>query len=106
MISLNFISGELENPFGHDANDLPLGRFQKEMNNCLLMLLHRNSDHAPTTSGRCEKDLDCLIRSKAKRFSSISFSTSVLRDTTTTCRDTASVFRELPWEASEKSLNL
>ncbi|CAJ1344315.1 unnamed protein product [Effrenium voratum] len=44
MFALNFISMELENPFGLDANDLPLAHFQKEMNDCLLMLLHPNTD--------------------------------------------------------------
>ncbi|CAE7263610.1 unnamed protein product, partial [Symbiodinium sp. CCMP2456] len=44
MFSLNFISMELENPFGLDANDLPLEHFQQEMNDCLLMLLHPNTD--------------------------------------------------------------
>lgn len=44
MFALNFISIELENPFGLDANDLPLTHFQKEMNDCLLMLLHPNTD--------------------------------------------------------------
>ncbi|CAK9058555.1 Hypothetical protein SCF082_LOCUS31188 [Durusdinium trenchii] len=44
MFALNFISIELENPFGLDANDLPLSEFQKEMNDCLLMLLHPNTD--------------------------------------------------------------
>ena len=34
MSCLNFIGVELENPFGQDANDLPLDHFQDEMNNC------------------------------------------------------------------------
>lgn len=50
MFALNFISIELENPFGLDANDLPLSEFQKEMNDCLLMLLHPNTD---LVSGGC-----------------------------------------------------
>jgi len=32
-------------PFGEDANDLPLGLFQEEMNTSLLMLIHDLSDH-------------------------------------------------------------
>merc|ERR1712176_1662693 len=44
MFALDFIAMELENPFGTDANDLPLKHFQHEMNNCLMMLLHNNTD--------------------------------------------------------------
>eukprot|EP00927_Polykrikos_kofoidii_P012281 TRINITY_DN15287_c0_g1_i1.p1 TRINITY_DN15287_c0_g1~~TRINITY_DN15287_c0_g1_i1.p1 ORF type:complete len:581 (+),score=89.47 TRINITY_DN15287_c0_g1_i1:99-1841(+) len=44
MYSLNFIAVELENPFGQDANDLPLEHFQTDMNRCLLMLLYEGSD--------------------------------------------------------------
>mmetsp|Transcript_3459 Transcript_3459/g.8617 ORF Transcript_3459/g.8617 Transcript_3459/m.8617 type:complete len:534 (+) Transcript_3459:105-1706(+) len=52
--SLNFIGVELENPFGDDANDLPLEHFQTEMNKCLLMLLHDGADLVAGTSNlRC-----------------------------------------------------
>merc|ERR1712176_765428 len=44
MFSLNYIAIELENPFGTDDNDLPVAHFQTEMNQCLLMLLHDNTD--------------------------------------------------------------
>lgn len=37
--AMNLISMQLEDPFGEDANDLPLAHFQAEMNNCLLMLV-------------------------------------------------------------------
>lgn len=62
MFSLNFIAAELENPFGTDKNDLPLGRFQEEMNSCLLMLLHSNTDMISTTSDRCVMDFRNLFR--------------------------------------------
>merc|ERR1719230_599445 len=61
MYSLNFIALELEDPFGTDANDLPLSNFQFEMNNCLLMLLHDNTDMIAGTSERCIKDFDLLL---------------------------------------------
>lgn len=48
MACLNFIGVELENPFGKDANDLPLEHFQAEMNKCLLMLLHQDADELPS----------------------------------------------------------
>merc|ERR1719343_8542 len=56
VYSLNFIAIELENPFGEDDNDLPLVHFQTEMNSCLLMLLHYNTDTIPTTSTMCIRD--------------------------------------------------
>mmetsp|Transcript_91744 Transcript_91744/g.163283 ORF Transcript_91744/g.163283 Transcript_91744/m.163283 type:complete len:481 (+) Transcript_91744:59-1501(+) len=59
MGALNFIGVELENPFGSDANDLPLDYFQYKMNNCLLVLLHDVADHVPTVVlERCITDLD------------------------------------------------
>merc|ERR1712039_1076259 len=61
MFSLNFVAIELENPFGDDDNDLPLLHFQKEMNNCLLMLLEDNADMvAGTSNRRCIRDFKKL----------------------------------------------
>merc|ERR1740121_244624 len=55
--SMNFIAIELEDPFGMDDNDLPLAAFQEEMNNCLLMLLHPNTDLiAGINHDRCVTD--------------------------------------------------
>jgi len=62
MYSLNFIAIELENPFGVDTNDLPLEHFQSEMNSCLLMLLHTNTDLIATTSNDCMMDFDSLYK--------------------------------------------
>merc|ERR1719410_2293258 len=56
VFSLNFIAIELENPFGKDDNDLPLEHFQTEMNSCLLMLLHYNTDIIADTSSTCIVD--------------------------------------------------
>ena len=87
MSCLNFIGVELENPFGQDANDLPLDHFQDEMNNChglsaqrlrrksagLLMLLHNSADILPDVdSTRCMTDVDaarlrCKSSSKTSR---------------------------------------
>eukprot|EP00747_Dinoflagellata_sp_TGD_P183780 gnl/TRDRNA2_/TRDRNA2_38922_c0_seq1.p1 gnl/TRDRNA2_/TRDRNA2_38922_c0~~gnl/TRDRNA2_/TRDRNA2_38922_c0_seq1.p1 ORF type:complete len:583 (+),score=117.09 gnl/TRDRNA2_/TRDRNA2_38922_c0_seq1:89-1837(+) len=61
MFSLNLIASELENPFGTDANDLPLGHFQAEMNNCLLMLLHTNTDLIASVSSKCIMDFNKLV---------------------------------------------
>lgn len=61
MFSINFIGVELENPFGNDANDLPLDHFQAEMNKCLLMLLQDNADLiAGVSKTRCTRDFDTL----------------------------------------------
>ena len=88
MSCLNFIGVELENPFGQDANDLPLDHFQDEMNNChglsaqrlrrksagLLMLLHNSADILPDVdSTRCMTDVDaarlrCKSSSKTSRW--------------------------------------
>jgi hypothetical protein len=59
-LCLNFIAQELENPFGTDKNDLPLENFQIEMNNCLMMLLHPNTDIIASISPRCEMDFHRL----------------------------------------------
>jgi len=67
MAAMNFIGVELENPFGQDANDLPLDHFQAEMNNCLLMLLHTNADMLPASDlRRCLVDTEA-IRQSARR---------------------------------------
>mmetsp|Transcript_65256 Transcript_65256/g.169542 ORF Transcript_65256/g.169542 Transcript_65256/m.169542 type:complete len:607 (+) Transcript_65256:98-1918(+) len=58
--ALNFIAIELENPFGEDDNDLPLAHFQEEMNSCLLMLLHDNTDLVATLNPRCVMDFSTL----------------------------------------------
>lgn len=61
MYSVNFIAMELENPFGIDANDLPLEHFQDEMNRCLLMLLHPNTDMLSGLSPKCIQDFDVML---------------------------------------------
>jgi len=60
MFSLNYIAMQLENPFGDDDNDLPLDHFQHEMNTCLLMLLHPNTDMIAGTSPRCVMDFHAM----------------------------------------------
>lgn len=62
LFSMNFIAIELENPFGIDTNDLPLQHFQDEMNSCLLMLLHDNTDLIAETSPDCMMDFQALYK--------------------------------------------
>jgi len=61
MFTINFISVELENPFGTDLNDLPMEHFQTEMNLCLLMLTHDKTDLVSTISPGCVLDFDELM---------------------------------------------
>ncbi|CAE8616260.1 unnamed protein product [Polarella glacialis] len=61
LFALDFISVELENPFGTDANDLPLTHFQEEMNSCLLMLLHPKADLI--ISPNCQRDFQSWMSS-------------------------------------------
>mmetsp|Transcript_98795 Transcript_98795/g.175941 ORF Transcript_98795/g.175941 Transcript_98795/m.175941 type:complete len:386 (+) Transcript_98795:32-1189(+) len=61
VASLYQIAVELENPFGADANDLPLEHFQSEMDNCLLMLLHPDADIVPTVTPTCGFDFYSLM---------------------------------------------
>jgi len=76
--ALNFISMELEDPFGEDDNDLPLADFQAEMNNCLMMLLHNNTDIIAGISSRCFMDFDKL-KSAVSTTSTMHMRESVIR---------------------------
>merc|ERR1712232_595059 len=62
MYSINIIALELENPFGTDDNDLPLWHFQKEMNSCLLMLVHPRTDMIACCSDRCQMEFKELLQ--------------------------------------------
>jgi len=61
MFCVNFIASELENPFGTDNNDLPLSHFQEEMNSCLMMLLHTNTDMISGTHPDCNTSFHELL---------------------------------------------
>jgi len=63
-LCMNYIAGELEMPFGEDCNDLPLIKFQEEMNSSLLMLIHDFSDHVPKIAqDRAHRDFALLKES-------------------------------------------
>merc|ERR1719440_248090 len=47
MWCITFIAGQLEQPFGDEANDLPLSTMQFDFNTSLLMLLDPQSTRAP-----------------------------------------------------------
>ena len=67
LYSLNLTASELEMPFGHDENDLPLDQFQHDMNRALLMLLNPKADILPHTSRACEWDLQRLAQTGLQR---------------------------------------
>lgn len=62
LSAVNYISVELDNPFGTDDNDLPLADFQKEMNCCLMMLLHTDADLIAKSSPNCIFDFHELMK--------------------------------------------
>jgi len=73
LAALNYTAGELEMPFGHDNNDLPLKSFQDEMNNSLMMLMRDENDHVVTVDKRSTKEYKSLLSSQpTKRLSMIS----------------------------------
>merc|ERR1719440_100065 len=47
MWCITFIAGQLEQPFGDEANDLPLSTMQFDFNTSLLMLIEPQSTRAP-----------------------------------------------------------
>jgi putative membrane protein len=47
LTSLEIISTELENPFGHDDNDLPVAAFQDAINETLTLVLGRHAQDRP-----------------------------------------------------------
>jgi len=80
MFSLNLVASELENPFGNDANDLPMAGFQRDMNSSLLMLLHCNTDHVAGTSEDCLTDFEELAASMASDIHRVGTSSSLIPD--------------------------
>lgn len=55
--SLNSIAVEIENPFGHDPNDLDQAAMQVEMNRQLLLLIRPQAMRTPSLSSRAILDL-------------------------------------------------
>merc|ERR1719387_1773682 len=53
--SINYIAVELEQPFGDDANDLPLLDMQQDLNKSLRQLLHERCKKQPEFDFRREQ---------------------------------------------------
>jgi len=62
LTSLELIADELDNPFGVDDNDLPVQKFQEELNSTLVLLLNDNLDDYPQIKQSATKGLDEGIR--------------------------------------------
>lgn len=60
MWALVFICGQLEQPFGTDANDLPLSMQQFDFNNSLMMLVDGISNEVPLLKDDAAVTLDAL----------------------------------------------
>eukprot|EP00927_Polykrikos_kofoidii_P079577 TRINITY_DN7635_c0_g2_i2.p1 TRINITY_DN7635_c0_g2~~TRINITY_DN7635_c0_g2_i2.p1 ORF type:complete len:758 (+),score=115.81 TRINITY_DN7635_c0_g2_i2:167-2440(+) len=73
MWSITLISGELEQPFGQDPNDLPLAELQFEMNNSLLMLLDERSQVTPGLKEDAIMDVHTLRNHLGEPSSSTAF---------------------------------
>merc|ERR1712217_367731 len=59
--SLNLIAEEIENPFGHDDNDLNGQDMQKEMNRHLLLLLQTDTIRTPELiDSACRVEHSCM----------------------------------------------
>merc|ERR1719361_2011339 len=59
---VNYIAVELENPYGDDANDLPLREMQTDLNQSLISLLHPLANKPPFYDFNPEKD--CKVELK------------------------------------------
>lgn len=57
LTSLELIASELENPFGTDANDLPVFAFQEEMNTSLSLMLEYDAQETPLFDFELDGDI-------------------------------------------------
>merc|ERR1739848_913580 len=51
---LNFLAGEMENPYGRDAHDLDKVLMQEELNHQLLLLLRPGTCRIPKLHGKAQ----------------------------------------------------
>eukprot|EP00746_Dinoflagellata_sp_MGD_P021574 gnl/MRDRNA2_/MRDRNA2_150397_c0_seq1.p1 gnl/MRDRNA2_/MRDRNA2_150397_c0~~gnl/MRDRNA2_/MRDRNA2_150397_c0_seq1.p1 ORF type:complete len:423 (-),score=74.38 gnl/MRDRNA2_/MRDRNA2_150397_c0_seq1:56-1324(-) len=58
--SVNFIAGELENPFGDDVNDLPTRELQERMNRSLMTLLEPGTQITPSLNQSAPREIKVL----------------------------------------------
>jgi len=63
LISVDLVSTEIENPFGHDANDLPCHEFQNKMNRALMNLLHPAASDPPELCANAKLTFEELMES-------------------------------------------
>lgn len=58
---VNYMAVELENPYGNDANDLPLHEMQRDMNQSLCSLLHPTAQNVPAYAYHPVRDEALLV---------------------------------------------
>lgn len=61
LISVDLVSTEIENPFGHDANDLPCHEFQNKMNRALMNLIHPAASDPPELCSNAKLTFEELL---------------------------------------------
>merc|ERR1712137_331851 len=66
FISLEFISNELDQPFGDDANDLPCMKFQEDLNDSLMLLMNPSCQDVPGLSANAQRTHEALEHGKPK----------------------------------------
>mmetsp|Transcript_5961 Transcript_5961/g.13124 ORF Transcript_5961/g.13124 Transcript_5961/m.13124 type:complete len:664 (+) Transcript_5961:97-2088(+) len=66
MIGLDLIASELENPFGEDANDLPVREIHSQMIRILLLLLSPRATRVPRLLPTAVTNFDILMNKKAE----------------------------------------
>lgn len=64
--SINFISIEIEQPFGDDTNDLPVRELQEESNHALKLLLTENFQHIPGQCNPSLQEMKCGMQTKSR----------------------------------------
>jgi len=66
MYSVEMIADQLDNPFGSDANDLPLIEYQMAMNKSLLLLLSPMARQSPKLTTVAKRSYSDLVAQQSK----------------------------------------
>eukprot|EP00931_Biecheleriopsis_adriatica_P120162 TRINITY_DN95292_c0_g1_i1.p1 TRINITY_DN95292_c0_g1~~TRINITY_DN95292_c0_g1_i1.p1 ORF type:complete len:404 (+),score=52.49 TRINITY_DN95292_c0_g1_i1:98-1213(+) len=67
MWSMVFIANEMDQPFGEDANDLPMVEMQKDFNLSLLALMHPLAQEVPVYKGEGGARTESVVHSAVRR---------------------------------------
>merc|ERR1712176_1711499 len=66
FIALEFISNELDQPFGDDPNDLPCMKFQEDLNDSLMLLVAPLVQEAPGLTTQAQRSHQSLVDGQSK----------------------------------------